>query len=180
MQKGRTCPQGLSHTPLGAQEKEVGKRRRPSVAAPPAEGPPKKSRLCRRGKSTPEKLDPDGWQSPKKTVQARTTPSSQPVESHNYYETLSESSIDSEHSPPEKEEALGASTSTNTRASERPKRTKPKRQEVEPDRAEARVEPNGEGEKEEVALEAQQIYDRPHQASYFIPGRIEGRPSSFY
>ena len=31
----------------------------------------------------------------------------------------------------------------------------------------------------EVELEAQQIYDRPHQASYFVPGRVEGRSIQF-
>ena len=31
----------------------------------------------------------------------------------------------------------------------------------------------------EEELEAQQVFDRPHQASYFIPGRVEGRPAQF-
>ena len=33
---------------------------------------------------------------------------------------------------------------------------------------------------EKVEVEqAQQIFDRPHQASYFIPGKVEGRPAQF-
>ena len=31
----------------------------------------------------------------------------------------------------------------------------------------------------DVEVETQQIFDRPHQASYFIPGRVEGRPAQF-
>ena len=36
-----------------------------------------------------------------------------------------------------------------------------------------------EAEKKPIEFEAQQIFDRPHQASYFIPGRVEGRPAQF-
>ena len=34
-------------------------------------------------------------------------------------------------------------------------------------------------ESEEVDLQAQQIFDRPYRASYFIPGKVEGRPVQF-
>ena len=27
--------------------------------------------------------------------------------------------------------------------------------------------------------QAQQVYDRPYRASYFIPGKVEGRPAQF-
>ena len=30
-----------------------------------------------------------------------------------------------------------------------------------------------------VALQAQPVFDRPYQASYFIPGKVEGRPAQF-
>ena len=33
--------------------------------------------------------------------------------------------------------------------------------------------------KKPIEFEAKQIFDRPHQASYFIPGRVEGRPAQF-
>ena len=32
---------------------------------------------------------------------------------------------------------------------------------------------------EDSAIQAQQIYDRPYRASYFIPGKVEGRPAQF-
>ena len=34
-------------------------------------------------------------------------------------------------------------------------------------------------ELEEGAYQAQQVYDRPYRASYFIPGKVEGRPVQF-
>ena len=85
---------------------------------------------------------------------------------------LSNHSAEPEQNPSEKDEAPGPSTATNAQAPVRQRRAK--RQKAKLDQPDA-----SDDREEEATLEAQQIYDRPHMASYFIPGRIEGRPTQF-
>ena len=54
----------------------------------PVEGLPRKQHLRKRGKHKERETHSSGWQSPRKTAQQTTAPSTQPVESLNYYEGL--------------------------------------------------------------------------------------------
>ena len=107
-------------------------------------------------------------------------PERQPVTSQNYYEALAEQPVSTtaepEQNPPAKDTALESSP---TKSAPRPSRARRKQQEAERQQTRPREEPADPKEKQETALEAQQVYDRPHQASYFIPGRVEGRPVQF-
>ena len=97
----------MSYSPLG--EQAGGKRRQPSVAVPPAEGPPRKRKLRQRGKKKAKKADSDGWQEPVKTATPQVAQKSQPVESRNPYEVLAEEptpeTAEVGLNPPEKDQA---------------------------------------------------------------------------
>ena len=153
-----------------------GKRGTPSVAAPRAEGPRKRPKKPRpRGKQR-KKGEPGGWQTPRKTAAPQEAEPSQPTRSQNYYGVLSQlpEAKEPEPPPPTTDEAK-TSPNTVSKSARRPKgarKNQPRTDNSPQDQKqqEREVEPE---------VEAQQVYDRPHQASYFIPGRVEGRPIQF-
>ena len=100
--------------------------------------------------------DEDGWQRPRHTVAPNTTGAQLAVEEANPYAPLM--------NLPEPEDPGPVSPTPSYKHPKRAKQATPAKPADKPD---------------EPAIEAQQVFDRPHQASYFIPGRIEGRPAQF-
>ena len=152
----------------------VGKRGQPSVAAPPAEGPQttlKSRKWGQRKKGT----DCEGWQQPSRIATPTAVEPAQQIESANQYgvlESLPDTVTDA--TAPEQEAASPGGAPRNHQpatTSQRAKRpTRPARKKVDSKNEQPRT---------PEAEQAQQIYDRPHQPSYFIPGKVEGRPAQF-
>ena len=143
---------------------------------------PKKRKLRQRGKKKVKKADSDRWQKPMKTATPQVAQKSQPIKSRNLYEGLAEEptpeTAEIGLNPPEKDQASGNSRKSTQpprqsgpSSPRRKKRREQRQTEDRPGPADAQV--------TEEEVEAQQVYDRPHQASYFIPGRVEGRPVQF-
>ena len=134
-----------------------------------------KKRGRRRKKAS---TDSDGWQHPSKTAAAPVTEPTQPIESQNKYGALT-SLPDTEMEPrlPEQDAATAGGAS---KLATSPRRTKPTTQ-PSPKKVGSTTKPEDEKlEPMEIEVEqAQQIFDRPHQASYFVPGKIEGKPAQF-
>ena len=140
-------------------------------------------------------MDADGWQQPRAPVAPSRVSKETPLETTNPYGVLSslpssaESSEDQDklvqprQSRSRTRRAPKASTemTVQTEGSSAPGPVPSQRRKVtEEDRLQT---PTPCTSTEEVipgpTIEAQQIFDRPHQASYFIPGRVEGRPAQF-
>ena len=103
-----------------------------------------------------------------------------PVSNTNRYGALADlTQLAPEQNPSTESKALGAQPTVRRESAGQSSHPKPKCGN-QPRRSTTRTSQADEDQEEvETSLEAQQVYDRPHQASYFIPGRVEGRPVQF-
>ena len=111
------------------------------------------------------RVDSEGFEQPKKTAALPAVRDAVPTESHNRYGALA-SLPDEEVDQPQSE----LSTRGSALRKEKTNYAKPKK--TEPNVTKAQSEPLS---PETEVEQAQQVFDRPHQASYFIPGKAEGR-----
>ena len=167
----RTHQERVQDAPLANYS--VGKRGQPSVAAPPAEGPQAKAKPQKRGRKKKKKAttDSEGWQQPGRTAAPVVARPTQPIESSNRYGALT--------NLPETEQPSAASTGGALDTGKVAPPTKTTKPAAQPKPRKVSSKDRQLPTEESDVEQAQQIFDRPHQASYFIPGKVEGRPAQF-
>ena len=156
----------------------AGKRVQPSVAAPPAEGRNRPKRSRKRGKKKKTVVDAEGWCHPAKTAPPPVVEARPGLALSNTYHPLIPTSVEE----PVVEESGSSSSSRRTRRqTPRPSTAPPK---ASPSKKAALVAKQAQPPPPEIKsrssdFQAQQVYDRPYRASYFIPGKVEGRSAQF-
>ena len=130
-------------------------------------------------------MEEDGWQQPRRVAAPQTEIEQPPVSNANRYEALANLPQPAlEQNPSVESKALSAKPTGRKEPASQPRHSKPKSQreigaQLEQPTRIPDADSSKDMEERETNLEAQQVYDRPHQASYFIPGRVEGRPVQF-
>ena len=121
-------------------------------------------------------MNEDGWQQPRRVAAPQAVIEQPPVSNTNRYGALANLPQPAlEQNPSDESKALSAKPTDRKEPASQPRHSRPKSQrdigvQLEQSTRIPEADLDKDIEERETSLKAQQVYDRPHQASYFIPG----------